>query len=217
MEKEAAVELNPYSVESRPDTGMYNARLGIWLFLASEVMLFGAFFSSYILLRAGFPDWPRESTVMNIPIGSVNTLILITSSMTMIMSWVSLRLKQFTRFRRFLAWTIGLGGLFLVLKFIEYAGHFHDWRGIGLPRSVSGIFEAGDIADVEAALAPRPLLLAGMLDGLDRLVPQRELERQLQPVTQAYRNSPSGALLIQTNTHLPDLSNWFLKHWHQER
>ena len=43
----------PYNVEPRPDTGVYNAKLGIWLFLASEVMFFGALFSSYILLRTG--------------------------------------------------------------------------------------------------------------------------------------------------------------------
>ena len=43
----------PYTVKPRPDTGLYNAKVGIWLFLASEVMLFGALFSSYILLRVG--------------------------------------------------------------------------------------------------------------------------------------------------------------------
>lgn len=82
---------------------------------------------------------------------------------------------------------------------------------------VPGILEAGDIADVEAALAPRPLLLASMVDGLDRSVPQKELERQLQAVSLAYQKKPSGALSIQTSTNLPDLVNWFLKHWHQER
>ena len=41
----------PYTVENHPETGVYNAKLGVWLFLASEVMLFGALFSSYILLR----------------------------------------------------------------------------------------------------------------------------------------------------------------------
>ena len=41
----------PYTTAPRQDTGLYNAKLGIWLFLASEVMLFGALFSSYILLR----------------------------------------------------------------------------------------------------------------------------------------------------------------------
>jgi len=45
----------PYAVKPRPDTGLYNAKVGIWLFLASEVMLFGALFSSYILLRVGAP------------------------------------------------------------------------------------------------------------------------------------------------------------------
>ena len=43
----------PYTVEPRQDTGLYNAKLGVWLFLASEVMLFGALFSTYILLRIG--------------------------------------------------------------------------------------------------------------------------------------------------------------------
>ena len=42
----------PYNEDLRPDTGLYNAKLGIWLFLASEVMLFGGFFSSYILFAA---------------------------------------------------------------------------------------------------------------------------------------------------------------------
>ena len=41
----------PYTVEERPDTGLYNAKLGIWLFLASEVMLFGGLFSAYIFFR----------------------------------------------------------------------------------------------------------------------------------------------------------------------
>lgn len=41
----------PYTVNARPDTGLYNAKVGIWLFLASEVMLFGGLFSSYVFLR----------------------------------------------------------------------------------------------------------------------------------------------------------------------
>ena len=43
----------PYNVTARPDTGLYNAKIGIWLFLASEVMLFGGLFSGYIFLRMG--------------------------------------------------------------------------------------------------------------------------------------------------------------------
>ena len=43
----------PYTISTRPDTGLWNAKIGIWLFLASEVMLFGALFSTYIILRTG--------------------------------------------------------------------------------------------------------------------------------------------------------------------
>ena len=54
----------PYTVEARRDTGLINGKIGIWLFLASEVMLFGALFASYILIRVGAPSWPRgESAV----------------------------------------------------------------------------------------------------------------------------------------------------------
>ena len=49
----------PYTVEVRRDTGLTNGKIGIWLFLASEVMLFGALFASYILIRTGNPSWPR--------------------------------------------------------------------------------------------------------------------------------------------------------------
>src|ERR1044071_5241084 len=72
----------PYTVHPREDTGLYNAKLGIWLFLASEVMLFGALFSSYILLRVGAPEgtWPHH--ILNVPIGTVNTIVLIISSVT---------------------------------------------------------------------------------------------------------------------------------------
>jgi cytochrome c oxidase subunit 3 len=53
----------PYTVQSRPDTGLYNAKVGIWLFLASKVMLFGALVSAYLLLRVGAPEgyWPYLS------------------------------------------------------------------------------------------------------------------------------------------------------------
>jgi heme/copper-type cytochrome/quinol oxidase subunit 3 len=45
----------PYTVERRPDTGVNNVQLGMWLFLASEAMLFGGLFSAYVMLRSGAP------------------------------------------------------------------------------------------------------------------------------------------------------------------
>ncbi len=72
----------PFTVSERPDTGLTNPKFGIWLFLASEVMLFGSLFSSYIILRTGSLDWPVQSDELNITIGAINTAILIASSLT---------------------------------------------------------------------------------------------------------------------------------------
>ncbi|MBM52369.1 MAG: hypothetical protein CL485_05155 [Acidobacteria bacterium] len=112
----------PYTVEARPDTGLYNAKMGIWLFLASEVMLFGALFSSYVILRTGNPDWVQHP--MNVGLATLNTMILITSSVTVIMSWASLRLKDFAKFRIYFLCTLLLAGGFMVVKAIEYNQEF---------------------------------------------------------------------------------------------
>jgi len=114
----------PYTVEARPDTGLYNAKLGIWLFLASEVMLFGALFSSLILLRTGAESWPRGWEILNVPMATVNTMILITSSVTMVMSWASLRLQNFKKFKLYLSLTFLLALGFMVVKSLEYAAKF---------------------------------------------------------------------------------------------
>lgn len=114
----------PYTVTARPDTGLYNAKLGIWLFLASEVMLFGALFSSYVLLRVGADTWPHGYELLNIPLATVNTIILISSSVTMVMSWASLMLKDFAKYRRYMGLTIVLALSFLVIKYFEYEHKF---------------------------------------------------------------------------------------------
>src|SRR5581483_1466538 len=101
----------PYTVEERPDTGLANGKLGIWLFLASEVMLFGALFSSYIILRVGALEWPHGE--LSIKLGFVNTLILIASSVTMVMAWASLKLGRWSAHRKYLIGTFLLAALFL--------------------------------------------------------------------------------------------------------
>ncbi|MFL6198376.1 MAG: heme-copper oxidase subunit III [Thermoanaerobaculia bacterium] len=118
----------PYNTEARPDTGLYNAKLGIWLFLASEVMLFGALFSSYILLRTGAPVWPhgRDPEIgLNVPLATLNTMILIGSSVTVVLSWASLRLGDLKKFRLYMGLTLLCALGFLVIKYIEYTTKFH--------------------------------------------------------------------------------------------
>ncbi|HTI40505.1 MAG TPA: cytochrome c oxidase subunit 3, partial [Vicinamibacterales bacterium] len=115
----------PYTVEPRRDTGLTNGKIGIWLFLASEVMLFGALFASYILIRTGAPSWPRGDTVLDVPLATFNTIVLISSSVTMVMAWASLMRRRFGTFRIYMGATILLGLVFLVVKYFEYSHHFH--------------------------------------------------------------------------------------------
>jgi cytochrome c oxidase subunit III len=114
----------PYTVDLRPDTGLYNAKVGIWLFLASEVMLFGALFSAYILLRVGAPEgyWPHGW--LNVPLGTANTLVLITSSITTVLAWVALKARQFDRFKLFHAVTLLCALIFIGIKSFEYHDKF---------------------------------------------------------------------------------------------
>jgi heme/copper-type cytochrome/quinol oxidase subunit 3 len=117
----------PYTVETRPDTGLNNGKLGIWLFLASEVMLFGALFSTYIILRTGAPVWPHGE--LSVPLGAVNTVILISSSVTMVMAWATLKLNDWAKHRLYLIATFVLAAVFLVNKYFEYAEHLTHGEG----------------------------------------------------------------------------------------
>lgn len=118
----------PYTADVRPDTGLTNPKLGIWLFLASEVMLFGSLFSCYVLLRSGAPAWPDQSQVVSVPLATLNTVILISSSITMVLAWASLKAGTVSRYRAFMGATLALGTAFLAVKAIEYS----DKLGHGL-------------------------------------------------------------------------------------
>lgn len=114
----------PYTVETRPDTGLYNAKLGVWLFLASEVMLFGGLFSSYILLRVGAETgmWPHGW--LNVTLGTVNTLILALSAITTLLAWAACKVRDFGKFKFFHACTLLLAVSFLGIKSYEYRDKF---------------------------------------------------------------------------------------------
>ena len=113
-----------YISKPHPVTGVTNSKLGIWCFLASEIMLFGGLFSAYILLRTGVPDWPHGSQLLNVPLATLNTLLLITSSVTMVMAWASLAVKNVGGYRKFLGATVLLAIGFLVVKSFEYGMKF---------------------------------------------------------------------------------------------
>jgi len=115
----------PYVDTERPDTGLTNAKLGIWLFLASEVMLFGGLFSAYVILRLGNPQWEEWSSILNVPMATLNTFLLIISSITVVLGWAALIKKNFSKYRLYMLATFACGIGFMIVKYFEYTAKFH--------------------------------------------------------------------------------------------
>ena len=110
-------------------TGIPSAKLGMWIFLASEVMFFTGLLGAYIVLRAGLGTWPHAGEELNVPAAAINTFILLSSSMTMALSVGAVHHSQPGKLRLFLVATILLGTAFLGVKAYEYSqkfahGHF---------------------------------------------------------------------------------------------
>ena len=106
-----------------------NAKLGMWLFLGTEIMFFTAFIGTYIVMRMGSLGWPTDTNVthINILFGGVNTFVLIVSSYFVVVSHDCLLSHQYAKAWRFMLYTLLLGCLFLGIKSLEYAGKFqHD-------------------------------------------------------------------------------------------
>jgi len=81
-------------------------------------------FSAYVLLRTGAPFWPDQSETLNVPLAALNTVILISSSVTMVLAWAGAAAGNLSRYRLFMGLTLLGGALFLVVKAIEYSDKF---------------------------------------------------------------------------------------------
>ena len=128
----------PYTVRPRPDTGLANPKLGIWLFIASEVMLFGGLFAGYIFMRLGAEPWMWPTGWLNVPVGTANTFILIASSVTVILAWESLKLGNYKGYKYWLAATWICGLIFLVVKLAyEWPDKFHHFGAYVKPEVVA--------------------------------------------------------------------------------
>ena len=109
--------VSPYTAEKRPDTGVSNGTLGIWLFLASEAMLFGALFSAYALLRTSAAEWPVGREVLHGRTTMLSTLFLVLGS---VRAWQAVK-SSAPAIKRRLASGTALAAGFLTVKGIEYA------------------------------------------------------------------------------------------------
>jgi len=118
----------PYTVQPRPDTGVYNSKVGLWLFLASEVMLFGGLFSSYILLRVAAPPGTWPTGWLSVPLGTLNTIILASSAVTTLLAWAACKAKMFDRYKLYMGLTLMLALVFISIKGYEYYTKFTHYE-----------------------------------------------------------------------------------------
>ncbi len=120
-------------------TGIPSGKLGMWMFLASEIMLFGAFISAYVVLRMGSPNFgvPSEE-VLTRPLATMNTFVLITSSITMVLALAAIQRDNIKQFAIYMVSTMLLGSTFLLIKYFEYMHKIHE--GLTISSSLFGGF-----------------------------------------------------------------------------
>ncbi len=110
------------------------ATLGMWVFLVTEVLFFGGLFATYMIYRNWYPDaFAAASHELDVTLGTVNTVVLITSSLTMALAVHAAQLGQRKLLMTFLILTMILGAVFLGIKSVEYYHKFveHHVPGSG--------------------------------------------------------------------------------------
>ena len=106
----------------RDDQG---AKLGMWLFLVTEMVLFGGLFIAYSYMRYRYPaEFHHGGQELNVTLGVINTIVLLTSSLTVVLSIVAIQRSDRRTTMALLYATVGLGLTFLVIKGFEWAAKF---------------------------------------------------------------------------------------------
>ncbi len=160
-------------LESAPPAGpsITSGKLGMWIFLASEVMFFSGLIGTYVVLRVSAPDQFHPDKLihkLNVPLATVNTAVLICSSFTMALAVHAAQGRNDRNVRRFLLVTALLGIVFCVLKGVEYNEKFS--HGVGPSTSIfySCYFAATGVHLTHVIGGVVPLLMFAALAGSGR-------------------------------------------------
>lgn len=114
-------------VQREVGADVYNEKLGMWVFLGSEVMFFTALIGSYIILRVGAPEaWADPNEILAVPITAVNTFLLICSSVTMVKAFASVQEDNKEALKWWLVATLIIGTAFVGVQMYEYTQLVHE-------------------------------------------------------------------------------------------
>jgi cytochrome c oxidase subunit III len=134
----------PFPAE--PGLEVYNKKLGMWVFLLSEVMFFTGLIGSYVILRfgAGTP-WAQPGAVLNVPLTAMNTFLLICSSVFMVKAYAAISDGDQAGLKKWLLVTILAGAAFVGVQVFEYIKLVQ--HGI----TPAGFTDASELAGLAAA------------------------------------------------------------------
>jgi heme/copper-type cytochrome/quinol oxidase subunit 3 len=118
----AAAHVMVAGVETRTVTGIPTGKVGMWWFLASEIVLFGGLIGVYVMSRVKSVGWSEMAAHLSVPVGMLNTLVLLTSSLTMVQAFAAAEKGNQKGIRTSLFWTVILGLVFLIIKGFEWGG-----------------------------------------------------------------------------------------------
>jgi len=117
-------------------------KMGLWLFLVTEILLFGGLFGFYVFFRVWHPElFAGASRMLNVNLGALNTLVLIASSVTVALAIRCIRLDQPKKTIWYLLATVAFAGVFMIVKYFEYTHKFH-----------AGIFPGENFNNLDFAL-----------------------------------------------------------------
>lgn len=114
-------------------------RLGMWILIAGELVIFGGLMACYILYRVRYPEWSEQAAHTSTLLGALNTFVLLTSSLTIVKAHSASLRKDLKKIVTWMSATIGLGLVFLIVKSIEYASEISH----GFTLSSPGLIESG--------------------------------------------------------------------------
>jgi cytochrome c oxidase subunit 3 len=122
-------------LESSELMGTQRGKVGMWLFLVSDALTFGALLAAYGAMRRGDPNWPVPSHILGIPLTALNTFILICSSVTMVKALSAIRHGDQRGLQKFLLGTIIGGITFLSIQAFEWT-HLIMHEGMALRKDL---------------------------------------------------------------------------------
>lgn len=161
-------ELKETVGEKWPTDFLSNQKLGVWIFLMSEILIFGSLIVAYIFVRFSSSSWPVASQVHNVMLGLTNTIVLLTSSLAMIFALVSIKAGNIKGLKIGLFSTFGLGVAFLVIKLgIEWPTYYKNGFTIssGLPGSTYFVLTGLHAAHVAGGLVGVAYLIVRTYQG----------------------------------------------------